>query len=174
MNGVSLQTGAWAEYFSAIARQRGRVLVTVTRQPRANGRTQASVVTERRLRAIRYDPDGDVLELSLGGVASRSPALRCFISTPRRIVVYHSQDGTSILIEDARGQGTVVVLRRAAPGPDDLSAGPQPIESGGDAARIAATHFVDRSDWRLTCPRRRPIARSTCRSYIRRKRRGMA
>lgn len=169
MSPVFLHADEWAEYFDAIPLTRERVLATVKLQPLQDTRG-VGVAVERRLRAIRHDYDRDLLELGLDGGVGRGPALRCFIDAPRRIVVEESNHARVLLIEDACGQCTVICLRRS----DSLSRSspsPRSIEAY-DHSRTAATHFVDRASWRVTCPQLRPLPRRTCRSYVRDTRRG--
>jgi hypothetical protein len=171
MRSFSLQTDTWAGYFRAISLERGRLFATVTLQPRGSTGRRGGVVAERALRSIRYEPSRDVLELGLGGGADSGPALRCFISTPRQIVVEESHDATAIVIDDARAQRTVIGLRRMPVG-IEASFPMASTEAVSDSAPVAHTHFVDRVTWRLTCPTRRPLARRTCRTYLRDTRRG--
>ncbi len=167
---VPLHADAWADYFSAVRRECAQVLASVTLRLDSSDRNGASTAVERALRSIRYDPNRDVLELSVGGFADRGPALRYFISVPRQVVVQESPEETVILIEDARGERTAIALRRAAaPKPARAS---KPVDAAVDLPRAASTHFVDRTTWRVICPRRRPVTRRTCRTYIRGGRRG--
>jgi hypothetical protein len=171
MTAVSLQSDTWADYFRAIRRECGQVLAVVTLQPPRSDRDGASATLERTLRAIRYDPRRGVLELSVGGVAGRGPALRYFISSPRRIVVEESAQSTGILIEDAGGQRTTIALRRlsVAPGSslDPMSAGFALGPSLGPEQP-----FGERTASRSICPHSRPAAPRACRTYLRGPRRG--
>jgi hypothetical protein len=171
MRAVSLRADAWADYFRAIRRECGPVLAIVSLAPDRGGADQSGRSVERTLRAIRYDPGRDVLELSVGGVAGRGPALRYFISAPREILVKESPASTVILIEDAGRHRTAVGLRRVGVGRDRGGA-VNPMDLALDMPQVAGTHFVDRVTWRTSCPRRRPVARRTCRTYMRGMRRG--
>jgi len=168
---VPLQADAWADYFSAVRRECGQVLASVTLRLDSIDRNGASAAVERALRSIRYDPNRDVLELSVGGFADRGPALRYFISVPRQVVVQETPEETVILIEDARGERTAIALRRVSIAPHPAPAS-KPVDVAVDLPRAASTHFVDRTTWRVICPRRRPVARRTCRTYMRGGRRG--
>lgn len=168
---VPLHADAWADYFRAVRRECERVFASVTLRLDSIDRNGASAAVERALRSIRYDPNRDVLELSVGGFADRGPALRYFISVPRQVVVHESPEQTLILIEDSRRERTAIALRRAGIKPDPTSAS-KPVDVAVDLPRAASTHFVDRTTWRLTCPHRRPMARRTCRTYMRGGRRG--
>jgi hypothetical protein len=51
-----------------------------------------------RLRELRFDSRGDLLEVALGGSDQDGAALRCFISAPRRIVASYAEAWRSIFV----------------------------------------------------------------------------
>jgi hypothetical protein len=168
---VSLPSDAWSDYFRGIPRECGQVLAMVTLQTPRSGRDGVAATIERTLRAIRYDPRRDVLELSVGGAGGRGPSLRYFVSTPRQIVVEESPRCTEILIEDAGGQLTTIALRRTslAPGP---ALDPLPMGFAADPPPGLEQGHGDRAARRAVCPHGRRGAQCLCRTYLRGPRRG--
>ncbi len=114
MCAVALEADVWTNYFQALTRDGGEILATVTLLPEQD--TTDASQAGRRLRAISYDADRDVLELGVGGDTDDSPALRFFISAPRRITVEESRGEKGIVIEDAGGARTAIGLRSVGEG----------------------------------------------------------
>ena len=64
----------------------------------------------RMLRAISFDPHEDELKLSVGGHDWSAPELRYVIAAPRRIGVQQSIGSRALVVDDASGVRTVIML----------------------------------------------------------------
>jgi hypothetical protein len=104
---VKLEPQQWHVYFSSIDPSGARVLATVGLLSEYRSR---DADLPRPLRTIGYDPDEDVLEVSLGGAASHRPALRYFISAPRAIFVTEARHEKRIMAHDGSGAQTLICL----------------------------------------------------------------
>jgi hypothetical protein len=106
MQTLDLEPHSWEDYFTVLGS--GRFLATVQR---LNGGSHADgeMLTCQPLRAIAYDPGKDVIELAVGGKAAH-PALRYFVSEPRKITVTESNGARAILVDDAGGVQTFIGL----------------------------------------------------------------
>jgi hypothetical protein len=172
MEAVFLHADRWAEYFRGVPLDRGRVLAIVARDPHSGNLLRvARAATDSTLRAIRYDPDRDVVELGVGGAVGLGPALRYSISAPRRIVVEESPQATRILIEDAAGMRTTIALSRMSvtrdPSPD-----PMPMGFALGLPSQPDRPIGERTARRSVCPQSRPGAACARRTQLRRPRRG--
>ena len=67
-------------------------------------------VRARRLRAISFDPYEDELKLSVGGRDWSAPELRYVIAAPRRIGVQQSSGNRALVVDDASGVRTIIML----------------------------------------------------------------
>ena len=67
-------------------------------------------VRARRLRAISFDPHEDELKLSVGGRDWSAPELRYVIAAPRRIGVQQSSGSRALVVDDASGVRTIIML----------------------------------------------------------------
>jgi hypothetical protein len=110
----ALDSDAWMDYFESIAAHDGPLLASVRLLPSRGGpgspetapRTQA-------LRAMRYQRERDVLEVATGGTPTH-PALRYFISGPRRILIEESEAAREIVVEDSTRRRTAISVRTVA------------------------------------------------------------
>jgi hypothetical protein len=64
------------------------------------------------LRELRYDREGDLLELAVGGTSELGAALRCFVPAPRRLLSGKSASWHSILILNDAGGSTLMRIAR--------------------------------------------------------------
>jgi uncharacterized protein DUF5335 len=142
MQALELEQESWSEYFDAIEVNGREVLVTVRLLTRQTDAPCEEMRARWPLRAIAYDSGVDMFELAIGGKLGARPALRYFVSAPRRITVMETMGVKAILIDDASGQQTFVHLF------DHLSAGresgalcpaaPQAAPAEGSAGRAGA------------------------------------
>lgn len=112
-----LSADSWVHYFDGLAAGRDPRLVSVEVLPECPA--ELRYAAPWRLRAIGYDAAKDVLEVAVGDRgADGAIVLRHFISDPRTITV--EQGGspwpTAILVEDADGVRTRILLAPQAPG----------------------------------------------------------
>jgi hypothetical protein len=107
-----LAADRWAEYFDALARRSGGLLVTIEVMSEELG--DQTDVERLPLQAIGYDRKDDVLEVSVGGRSPRYPVvLRHFISSPQTISVEEDSGRAgpgAILVTDATGVRTLIRL----------------------------------------------------------------
>ena len=106
MRTLELSPESWRDYFLSVAGR--RLVATVQVLTRDFDSEDAEARTCQPLRAIGYDPFEDVLELTIGGQTARAPALRYFVSDPRRITVTESNGARAILVDDASGAQTFI------------------------------------------------------------------
>jgi hypothetical protein len=107
MRTLELNPESWREYFHSIGSN--KVLATVQLLTEERG-PEAEGPTCQPLRAIGYDPYQDMLELAVGGETAGGPAVRYFVSDPRRITVTESNGTRAILVDDASGAQTFIGL----------------------------------------------------------------
>lgn len=106
----------WAPYLEGIANAPGRRLVAIEslgQHSLVDERIDAmcdGVCTRHPLRAIGYEERADVFEVAVGLIAERGPLLRFFVAAPRRIVVREAEVARAIVVTDAGGSRTVVVV----------------------------------------------------------------
>ena len=101
----------WLDRLESIADAGDRLLVSVSLLPRDGGEgRQEPGTAERRLRAIRYDREREVLQVAAGGSAA-GPELRFFISRPRRVFIAPGARGRAVVVEGADGSLTLIALR---------------------------------------------------------------
>ena len=108
--GQLLHSEVWPDFFRGIELATTGTLATVCVLD-AQGETRYTRSPARTLRAIHYDAERDVVELGVGGESNCGPALRYFISSPRRIIVEDASLESRVVIEDERGQLTAIALR---------------------------------------------------------------
>jgi hypothetical protein len=107
----TLDIDTWSEYFDSISVER-YLLASVRLLPADDAGPQP--LEGKRLRAICYDREQDVLQVGVGGTAQQ-PALRYFISAPRNIVIEESDDGQTIVVDDSRRSRTAISVRDPIP-----------------------------------------------------------
>jgi hypothetical protein len=100
---IELGQSAWADYLRALSLECAGS-PTALRTARVAGEPFAPHSVLLLLREIRYDRRLDVFELSVGATtADTGPLLRCFVSTPRRILARESRHSRSLLIIEHGG-----------------------------------------------------------------------
>ncbi len=105
-----LDRDQWVGYMSALASEAVLCTVHLTGE---SSRSQPGMW--RALRAIDFDRERDVVVLSVGGGAPSQPALRFFVSAPRRITLAHEDASTAMIIVDGSGVETVIRFATARP-----------------------------------------------------------
>lgn len=110
----SLDNDAWVDYFASIGPHDGPLLASVTLLPsRRNRGARGARARVDALRAMRYERERDVLQVATGGTP-KEPALRYFITGPRRIVIEESDGAREIVVEDSTRRRTAISVRTPA------------------------------------------------------------
>jgi Family of unknown function (DUF5335) len=103
-----LPAARWAEYMASIAPNQEGPMASVFVADMRRGDQRPGCA--RMLRAISFDPHEDELKLSVGGRDCSAPELRYVIAGPRRIGVQQSSGNRTLVVDDASGVRTVVML----------------------------------------------------------------
>jgi hypothetical protein len=120
------------DYFESIGAHDGPLLASVRLLPsRANPETRGALPRAQALRAMRYERERDVLEIATGGTPT-NPALRYFITGPRRILIEESEGTREIVVEDSTRRRTAISVRTVA------RAASTPLPASHAAAAAAA------------------------------------
>jgi hypothetical protein len=82
-------------------------------EPRARLRTE-DYPAATGLHAIRYDSDGDEIEIHVGQPAPRDAVLHYFVSSPHSIQVHERAGGKVIAVDDASGLCTLIQVAHEA------------------------------------------------------------
>ncbi len=110
----SLDSDAWVDYFASIGPHDGPLLASVRLLPGRRDRgARGAIARMDALRAMRYERERDVLQVATGGTP-KQPALRYFITAPRRIVIEESDGAREIVVEDSTRRRTAISVRTAA------------------------------------------------------------
>lgn len=107
---MELERDRWENYFHGLLSVTARHLATVEVFPGWPADAWASGRCPRRLRAIAYRVEENVLEIAVGGAGAGRPALRFFVPGPRKIAVTEHEGSWKILIDDASGARTLICL----------------------------------------------------------------
>ena len=102
-----LPAARWTEYLVSLAPNHEGPMASVFVE---GMRTGDQPVRARRLRTISFDPHEDELNLSVGGRDGSAPELRYAIAAPRRIGVQQSSGSRALVVDDASGVCTIIVL----------------------------------------------------------------
>ena len=104
----ALESDAWMDYFESIGAHEGPLLASVRLLPsRGNPGTRGVIPRAQALRAMRYERERNVLEIATGGTPTQ-PALRYFITGPRRILIEESEGAREIVVEDSTRMLTAI------------------------------------------------------------------
>ena len=101
-----LSPRGWAAYMRALSAE----LTGAPTLVRCGRELPGARAVRLPLREIGYDGERDLLQLALGGSGRHSPALRCFVDSPQRIVSSGTGGLRSLLVEEAHGAGTVIEI----------------------------------------------------------------
>lgn len=111
MDAIELAETSWGDYLDTLSLSVAGAPATVQAAPAGITRPALSAIG-RPLRRIGYDRRRDLLELATGGAGTTGPALRCFVSAPRRILATDTRQARSILVIDASGARTLIRISR--------------------------------------------------------------
>ena len=103
-----LPAARWTEYLVSLAPNHEGPMASVFVASMRPGDQRP--VRARRLRAISFDPHEDELKLSVGGRDWSAPELRYVIAAPRRIGVQQSSGSRALVVDDASGVRTIIML----------------------------------------------------------------
>jgi hypothetical protein len=107
---MELERDRWQDFFRWLLCVTARHVATVEMLSGVGTDAWAVGRHGRRLRAIAYRPEEDVLEVAVGGAGAGRPALRFFVPGPQKITVTEHERSWKILIDDASGARTLVCL----------------------------------------------------------------
>jgi hypothetical protein len=123
------------DYFESIGAHAGPLLASVRLLPsKGNPVAQGAIPRAQALRAMRYERERDMLEIATGGTPTQ-PALRYFITRPRRILIEESEGAREIVVEDSHRRRTAISVRTLVA---------QPASTPLAAAHAAAAAAVPR------------------------------
>src|SRR5437868_8555497 len=107
---MELECDRWQDYFRWLLSVTPRHVATVEMFSGLRADAWAGGKCGRRLRAIAYRPQENVLEVAVGGTGAGRPALRFFVPAPQKIAVTAHERSWTILIDDASGACTLICL----------------------------------------------------------------
>lgn len=109
-----MDVDSWGRFFESIGVRRDGPFVTVRLLgDHRNASWSDACACDRPLRSIAYDAERDVLVVSAGGTTAR-PALRYFISRPRRISVEESPQERRIVVDGSDRLRTAISVHAHA------------------------------------------------------------
>jgi hypothetical protein len=111
IGGVELPPGRWAGYLCTLSVVYGS-MATRVRSLAAESRVDP-LVRPMRLEGLRFDEEADLLEVALRASAGSSPALRCYVRRPRRLVAREHEAFHTIVVVEESGAATSIEISRA-------------------------------------------------------------